>query len=64
MKRRKATADEIKKEKKQQKMRIKVLKAARRSGRIAKEGKIGKAQAKSKTPISRQRMAARNKARY
>jgi len=62
---RNASAEEIEEQKKQQKLRIKITKAARRSGKIRKkEGKVSKAKAKTKTPRSRQKIAAIRKSRY
>ncbi len=62
---RNASAEEIEKQKKHQKMRIKISKAARRSGKIRKkEGKVSKAKARTKTPRSRQKIAAIKKSRY
>jgi len=49
MVRRNASAEEIEEQKKQQKLRIKITKAARRSGKIRKkEGKVRQAKAKTK----------------
>ncbi|MFQ5572983.1 MAG: hypothetical protein ACE5EJ_01895 [Nitrosopumilaceae archaeon] len=65
MVRRNATAEEIENQKKQQKMRIKITRAARRSGKIRKkEGKVRKARAKTKTPRSGKKIAAIKKSRY
>ncbi len=62
---RNASAEEIEEQKKHQKMRIKITRAARRSGKIRKkEGKVSKAKAKTKTPRSRQKIAAIRKSRY
>lgn len=62
---RNASAEEIEKQRKNQKMRIKVTKAARRSGKIRKkEGKVSKARAKTKTPRSGKKIAAIKKSRY
>ncbi len=62
---RNASAEEIEKQKKDQKMRIKITRAARRSGKIRKkEGKVSKAKARTKTPRSRQKIAAIKKSRY
>jgi len=62
---RNASAEEIEKQKKHQKMRIKITRAARRSGKIRKkEGKVSKAKARTKTPRSRQKIAAIKKSRY
>lgn len=62
---RNATAEEIEKQKKNQKLRIKVSKAARRSGKSRKkEGKVSKARAKTKTPRSGKKIAAIKKSRY
>ena len=61
------TRAEIEKNKKNQKMRIKVKKAARRSGKITKqEGKVSKSQAKTKGPLKRsqKKVATINKSRY
>ena len=65
MVRRKASAEEIEKQKKSQKMRIRISKAARRSGKIRKkEGKVEKARAKTKTPRSSKKIVAIKKSRY
>ncbi|KAG2478252.1 MAG: hypothetical protein NPMRth3_1980002 [Nitrosopumilales archaeon] len=62
---RNASAEEIEEQKKHQKLRIKITKAARRSGKIRKkEGKVRQAKAKTKTPRSRQKIAAIRKSRY
>ncbi len=62
---RNASAEEIEEQKKHQKLRIKITKAARRSGKIRKkEGKVSKAKANTKTPRSRQKIAAIRKSRY
>lgn len=59
------TEEEIKEQKEQQKIRIKVSRAARRSGKISKkEGKVSKSKAKTKTPRSQKKMAAVRKSRY
>jgi hypothetical protein len=63
--RRNASAEEIEKQKKQQKMRIRISKAARRSGKINKEeGKVSKSKAKTKAPRSQKKIAAIRKSRY
>jgi len=55
----------LKSKKKQQKIRISVSRAARRSGRInKKEGKVNSAKAKAKTPRSQKKIAAVRKSRY
>ncbi len=65
MVRRNASAEEIEEQKKQQKLRIKITKAARRSGKIRKkEGKVSKAKAKTRTPRSSKKIAAIKKSRY
>ena len=65
MVRRNASAEEIEKQKEQQKMRIKAARAARRSGKLRKkEGKVRKASAKTKTPRSGKKIAAIKKSRY
>ncbi|MEX0862638.1 hypothetical protein [Nitrosopumilus sp.] len=65
MVRKKLTAAEIKKQKEEQKTRIKILKAARRSGKIVKaEGKVEKSKAKTKTPRSQKKLATVRKSRY
>ncbi len=62
---RNATAEEIEEQKKQQKLRIKITRAARRSGKIRKkEGKVSKAKAKTRTPRSSKKIAAIKKSRY
>jgi len=63
--RRKLTKKEIEEQKKQQKVRTSVLRAARRSGKsIKKEGKVNKAKAKTKTPRSQKKIATVRKSRY
>ena len=63
--RRKASAEEIEKQRKQHKMRIKISKSARRSGKIKKrEGKVDKSKAKTKTPRSQRKIATIKKSRY
>ncbi|NWK08739.1 hypothetical protein HX852_02960 [Marine Group I thaumarchaeote] len=65
MVRRKLTKNEIEEQKKQQKVRTSVLRAARRSGKsIKKEGKVNKAKAKTKTPRSQKKIATVRKSRY
>ncbi len=65
MVRRKLTKKEIEEQKKQQKIRTSVLRAARRSGKsIKKEGKVNKAKAKTKTPRSQKKIATVRKSRY
>ena len=65
MVRRNASAEEIERQKKNQKMRIRISKAARRSGKIRKkEGKVEKARAKTKTPRSSKKIVAIKKSRY
>ena len=65
MVRRKLTKKEIEEQKKQQKVRTSVLRAARRSGKsIKKEGKVNKARAKTKTPRSQKKIATVRKSRY
>ncbi len=65
MVRRNASAEEIESQKEQQKLRIKITKAARRSGKIRKkEGKVSKAKAKTRTPRSSKKIAAIKKSRY
>ena len=65
MVRRKLTKKEIEEQKKQQKVRISASRAARRSGKsIKKEGKVGKAKAKTKTPRSQKKIATVRKSRY
>ncbi|KAF6248571.1 hypothetical protein HX860_05030 [Marine Group I thaumarchaeote] len=65
MVRRKLTKKEIEEQKKQQKVRTSVLRAARRSGKsIKKEGKVNKAKAKTKTPRSQKKIATVRKSRY
>jgi len=59
------TKKEIEEQKKQQKIRASVLRAARRSGKsIKKEGKVNKAKAKTKTPRSQKKIATVRKSRY
>ncbi len=63
--RRRQTDEEIEKQKKQQKMRISVSKAARRSGKVTKrEGKVSKSKGKTKTPRSQKKIATIKKSRY
>ncbi len=62
---RRPTDEEIEKQKKQQKLRISALKAARRSGKVTKrEGKVAKSKGKAKTPRSQKKIATINKSRY
>ena len=64
---RNASQSQIEKNKKNQKMRIKVKKAARRSGKITKqEGKVSQSESKTKVPLKRsqKRTATINKSRY
>ena len=62
---RSATKSEIEKNKKNQKMRIKVKKAARRSGKITKqEGKVSKSSAKGSEKRSQKKIATIKKSRY
>ena len=63
--RKKLTRKEIEEQKKQQKVRISALRAARRSGKsIKKEGKVNKSKAKTKTPRSQKKIATVRKSRY
>jgi hypothetical protein len=63
MQRKKLTDKEIEEQKKQQKIRISVSRAARRSGKITKkEGKVNRA--KAKTPRSQKKIATVRKSRY
>ena len=67
MPQRNATRDQIEKNKKNQKMRVKIKKAARRSGKITKqEGKVSKSKTKTKGPLKRsqKKIATINKSRY
>jgi len=65
MLRKKLTDKEIEEQRKQQKVRISVTRAARRSGKIhKKEGKVNKARAKTKTPRSQKKSATVRKSRY
>jgi len=65
MQRKKLTDKEIEEQKKQQKIRINVSRAARRSGKINKnEGKVNSAKAKAKTPRSQKKIATVRKSRY
>ena len=65
MQRKKLTEKEIEEQKKQQKIRISVSRAARRSGKInKKEGKVTSAKAKAKTPRSQKKIATVRKSRY
>jgi len=65
MQRKKLTDKEIEEQKKQQKIRIRVSRAARRSGKInKKEGKVNSAKAEAKTPRSQKKIAAIRKSRY
>jgi len=62
---RKPTEDEIKENKKNQKMRIQIKKAARRSGKpLKKEGKVNSSKTKKKFTISQKRVATVKKSRY
>ncbi len=59
------TKKEIEEQKKQQEIRTSALRAARRSGKsIKKEGKVSKANAKTKTPRSQKKIATVRKSRY
>ena len=61
----KQTDEEIEEQKKQQKLRASVSRAARRSGKITKkEGKVNKAKAKTKTPRAQKKIATVKKSRY
>ncbi len=63
MQRKKLTDKEIEEQKKQEKIRISVSRAARRSGKInKKEGKVNRA--KAKTPRSQKKIATVRKSRY
>jgi len=63
--RRRHTDEEIEKQKKQQKIRTSVSKAARRSGKVTKrEGKVSKSKGKAKTPRSQKKIATIKKSRY
>lgn len=65
MVRRVLTKKEIEEQKKQQKMRTSILRAARRSRKsIKKEGKVNKSKAKTKTPRSQKKIATVRKSRY
>ncbi len=65
MLRKKLTDKEIEEQKKQQKIRISISRAARRSGKIhKKEGKVNRAKAKTKTPRSQKKFATVRKSRY
>ena len=65
MVRRIASEEEIEKQKKDHKLRIRISKAARRSGKIKKnEGKVRQSKAKSKSPRSQKRIATIKKSRY
>jgi len=62
---RKPTSSEIKKQKKNQKMRIRASKSARRSRKInKKEGKVSKSKQRTKTPRSQKKIATVRKSRY
>ena len=62
---RKISVEEIEEQKKHQKIRNKLSRAARRSGNIVKkEGKVNKQNAKTKTPRSQKRTATVKKSRY
>ena len=62
---RRPTEDEIKKNKKDQKMRIQIKKAARRSGKpLKKEGKVDSSKIKKKFTMSQKRVATVKKSRY
>jgi hypothetical protein len=65
LKSRKISAEEIEKQNKQQKLRNKLSRAARRSGNTTKkEGKVNNAKAKTKTPRSQKRIVTVKKSRY
>ncbi|KAF6243268.1 hypothetical protein C6988_04125 [Nitrosopumilus sp. b1] len=61
---RNASSEEIKKNQKNQKMRIKVKKAARRSGKAVKEDKIEPSAKKKKAVFSQKKVATVKKSRY
>lgn len=62
---RNATKKEIEKNKKNQKMRASIKKAARRSGKISKqEGKVSKSKAKTSEKRSQRKIATIKKSRY
>ena len=62
---RKPTIDEIKKQKENQKMRIRASKSARRSGKInKKEDKVSKSKQRAKTPRSQKKIATVRKSRH
>ena len=59
------TDKEKEEEKKNQKMRAGLSRAARRSGKITKkEGKVSKAKAKTRTPRAQKKIATVKKSRY
>ncbi|HXV66931.1 MAG TPA: hypothetical protein VD731_06895 [Nitrosopumilaceae archaeon] len=65
MQRKRLTQKEIEEQKEEQKIRISLSKAARRSGKISKkEGKVNRSKAKTKTPRSQKKMATVRKSRY
>ena len=65
MTRKKLTDEELKEQQEQQKIRISVSRAARRSGKSTKqEGKVSKAGTKTKTPRSQKKSATVKKSRY
>ena len=62
---RKPTARELEKQKENQKMRIRISKSSRRSGKInKKEGKVSKSKQRAKTPRSQKKIATVRKSRY
>ena len=61
---RNASSEEIKKNQKNQKMRIKIKKAARRSGKATKEDKIEPSAKKKSMTFSQKRIATVKKSRY
>ena len=63
--RRRLTEKEKEELKKQEKLRIKASRAARRSRKpIKKEGKVSHSRAKTKTPRSQRKLATIRKSRY
>lgn len=62
---RKPTARELEIQKENQKMRIRISKSSRRSGKInKKEGKVSKSKQRAKTPRSQKKIATVRKSRY
>lgn len=64
MRERKVSKKKIKENKKNQTLRIKTKRAARRSGKLTKEGKVEVSKSKNPPRVSQKRMATIKKSRY